>query len=203
VRFDWGSSADERCDFESPVTLFENVHVNGCRLGRYTYVGHSSEIQNANIGRFCSIAPEVIIGLGAHPLGANISTSPAFYKRQSTASVPTFTDLPLFTDEYRLITIGHDVWIGARAIIKDGISIGNGAVIAAGAVVTRDIPPYAIAAGVPARVLRHRFVPEIIEGLQQLRWWDQDVDWLRGHSCDFMDGRGVFAKCGWPSETVG
>jgi len=110
--------------------------------------------------------------------------------------VPTFIDLPLFTNEYRRITIDHDVWIGARAIIKDGVSIRNGAVSAAGALVNRDVPPYAIAGGVPVRVLRHRFDPEIIEALHQLRWWDQDVDWLRSHTADFMDIRAVFDNRG-------
>ena len=71
--------------------------------------------------------------------------------------------------------LGHDVWIGANAIVKDGISIGNGVVIAAGAVVTKDIPDYAIAAGVPARVLKYRFTKEIIQDLLNLKWWDYSV----------------------------
>ena len=201
VRFDWGTIVDEGCGFESPVTLLRGARVFGCRLGRYTYLGRDTEIQNANIGRFCSIGPDVMIGLFAHPLGLNMSTSPVFYKGRSQTSTPVFTDSAIFTgsalfrDEPRPVTLGHDVWIGARAVIKGGVSIGNGAVIAAGAVVTRDIPPYAIAAGVPARILRYRFDAETIESLQQLRWWDQDIDWLRRHACDFMDFRVMLNSC--------
>jgi acetyltransferase-like isoleucine patch superfamily enzyme len=197
ARFDWGAIAGGQCDFESPVTLLRNARVFGCRLGRYTYLGCESEIENANIGRFCSIGPGVMIGLAAHPLGLNISTSPVFYKSRSETSKPTFNDptlspdSALFKDEHRLVTLGHDVWVGARAIIKAGVSIGNGAVIAAGAVVTHDIPSYAIVVGIPARILRYRFDDETIKDLQQLRWWDQDVEWLRKHACDFMDVRVV------------
>jgi acetyltransferase-like isoleucine patch superfamily enzyme len=200
VRFDWGSIADEWSEFESPVTLLRNARIFGCRIGRYTYIGHNSEIQNTNIGRFCSIGPEVMIGLAAHPIGANISTSPLFYRSQAYASTPTFNDSMLFTSstfrpvEHRLVRVGHDVWIGARVLIKGGLSIGNGAVIAAGAVVTHDIPPYAIAAGVPARILRYRFDTETVESLQQLKWWDKDVAWIRNHASDFGDLR-ILSKC--------
>lgn len=195
VRFEWGVIVDESCDFESPITILRDARIYGGRFGRYTYVGRNSQIENADIGRFCSIGPEVMIGLAAHPLGLNVSTSPAFYEGPSDKSRPTFTGSQritastLFADEHRLVTVGHDVWIGARAVLRENISIGNGAVIAAGAVVTRNVPPYAIAAGVPARIIRYRFDAETIASLQRLSWWDRDVDWLRGHVRDFMDCR--------------
>ncbi|TGV65023.1 CatB-related O-acetyltransferase, partial [Mesorhizobium sp. M00.F.Ca.ET.158.01.1.1] len=77
------------------------------------------------------------------------------------------------------ITVGHDVWIGARAIILSGVTIGNGAVIGAGAIVTGGIPPYAIAVGNPARILRYRFAPDVIDRLQSLKWWDWSDDLIR------------------------
>lgn len=202
VRFDWGAIADERCKFESPVTLLRSAQVYGCQIGRYTYISRNSEIENASIGRFCSIGPEVLIGLAAHPLGVNMSTSPLFYEARSRTSKLTFDDSllftsALFTDEHAPVTLGHDVWIGARALIKGGVSIGNGAVIAAGAVVTRDVPSYAIVAGVPARILRYRFDDETIECLQQLRWWDQDLGWLRRHVSDFVDCRNILNCSTW------
>lgn len=201
VRFDWGVIADGSSDFEPPVTLLRGARIYESRVGRYTYLGRNSVIENAEIGRFCSIGPEVMIGLAAHPLGANVSTSPVFYKTRSKGVTPIFkgstllADSTFVIDEHRLVTIGHDVWIGARAIVKDGLSIGDGAVVAAGAVVTRDIPPYAIVAGVPARILRYRFDTETIEFLQQLRWWDQGNDWLEKHMCDFVDVCAVLNAC--------
>ena len=78
--------------------------------------------------------------------------------------------------EYRPITIGNDVWIGARAMVMDGVEVGDGAIVAANAVVTKDVPPYAIVGGVPAKVIRYRFAPEKIEALQLLQWWSWPLE---------------------------
>ena len=83
-------------------------------------------------------------------------------------------DLPF--EEYKQIRIGSDVWIGARAIILDGIQIGHGAVIAAGAVVTKDVPPYAVVAGVPASIIKYRFKPEIQANLLRTKWWENSAE---------------------------
>ena len=72
--------------------------------------------------------------------------------------------------------IGNDVWIGRNAVIKDGVTVGDGAIIGTSAVVTKDVPPYAIVVGVPARIIRYRFSPEIIEALLELRWWDLPLE---------------------------
>jgi virginiamycin A acetyltransferase len=79
-------------------------------------------------------------------------------------------DVPIV--EYKRITIGNDVWIGARAVILDGITIGDGAIVGACAVVTKDVPPYAVVAGVPARVIRYRFSEKKIRTLLELQWWE-------------------------------
>ena len=112
-------------------------------------------MQNTTIGNYCSIARNVSIGLGLHPLNL-FSTSPIFYKRQNALLLDLISKDNEFK-EYQPITIGNDVWIGANAIIMDGITIGNGAVIAAGAVVTKNVPAYAIMGGVPAKLIKYRF----------------------------------------------
>ncbi len=77
-----------------------------------------------------------------------------------------------------MLKIGNDVWIGANVLILDGVTIGNGAIIAAGAVVTKDVPPYAVVGGVPAKIIKYRFNKEEIDFLEQLKWWEKDEKWL-------------------------
>lgn len=148
--------------------LFTNCIVNHSFIGNYTYIGRNSLIQNAKIGNYCSISHEVICGLGRHPLDL-FSTSPVFYRKNNPLHLQ-IVDKDIDFEEYLPITIGHDVWIGAHAIIMDGISIGNGAVIAAGAVVTKDVPPYAIVAGIPAKIIKYRSEREN-QLKQQDTWW--------------------------------
>lgn len=118
------------------------------------------------IGAFCSIGPDVMIfGQADHPV--------------HLASTFPFRSLMLRPEDGLQdavtrggVTIGNDVWIGARAIILSGVTIGHGAVIGAGAVVSRDVPPYGIAVGNPARVVRHRFPAEVVARLLAVAWWD-------------------------------
>lgn len=143
-------------------------------MGRHSFCGYDCEISGADIGSFSSLANHVAIGGGRHPIEW-VGTSPVFYEgRDSVAKkFSTFQrPAPLRT------TVGSDVWIGYRAIILQGVSIGHGAVIGAGSVVTRDVPPYAIVAGSPARLIRYRFDAPLREALLASRWWEQDDDVL-------------------------
>lgn len=85
------------------------------------------------------------------------------------------------------VVIGNDVWIGAYAKIVEGVRIGDGAVIAAGAVVTKDVPPYAIVGGVPAKIIKYRFEEKQIKQLLELKWWNKDIAWLKTHAEKFRD----------------
>lgn len=153
-------------------------------IGKHSYINHSTKIGSAKIGKFCSIASEVVLGISNHPMEF-LTTSPFIYSRNKVKSIGNIlvdTDA-VITNASKISTkppaeIGNDVWIGERAIIMAGVKVGNGAVIGAGAIVTKDIPPYAIAAGVPAKVIRYRFSQDIIKKLEELRWWDYPDDFI-------------------------
>lgn len=148
-----------------------------CDIGEHTYIASKNfpSKKRAKIGKYCSIAREVLIAPGDHPVHL-LTTHPISYS--STAFCPFFVDIKAPKDKaiqhepYERVNIGNDVWVGQRAIIMDGVNIGDGAVIGAGAIVTKDIQPYAIAVGVPAKVIKYRFSSEIIEKLLELKWWD-------------------------------
>lgn len=183
--FQWNTFADDSCSFEESVVVRFNARVYKCKIGRYSYIGHDSVFQFSTVGRFCSVGPYVLCGLGRHPIETFASTCPIFYR--NPAPCLTILEETTFDEEYIPVHIGNDVWIGARAIIVDGVRIGDGAVIAAGAVVTKDVPPYAIVAGVPAKIIRYRFAEDIIDKLLTIKWWDKDIEWLKSHIELFAD----------------
>lgn len=138
-------------------------------MGRHSFCGYDCEIVTADIGHFCSIANYVTIGGGRHPIEW-VGSSPVFYEgRDSVAKKFSTFARPAPS---RTI-IGSDVWIGYRAILMQGITVGHGAVVGAGAVVTHDVPPYAIVAGSPARIVRYRFDEPLRQALLASRWWDR------------------------------
>lgn len=153
--------------------ISEQAMLSNVELGDYSYIGARCHLNRVQIGKFCSIAPDVKCGLGTHPSRGFVSSHPAFY-----ATHYGLVDENGF-EEYADTTIGHDVWVGANSIIMDGVKIGTGAIIGANAVVTRDIPPYAIAVGTPAKVIRYRFEEDQIQQLMKEEWWNQSDEWLK------------------------
>ena len=140
-----------------------NVHMQ-----KHSFCGYNCEISNALIGSFCSIANNVTIGGGMHPIEW-VSTSPVFYEGRDSVKAK-FSEHK--RDSIKTINIGHDVWVGQNAIIKQGVNIGNGAIIGMGSVVTKDVPPYMIVGGIPAKKIRYRFNEETISFLQDIKWWE-------------------------------
>lgn len=159
-------------------------------IGKYSYLGYDCEIVNCEIGNFCSFASGVIIGGAQHPLNW-VSTSPVFY----TAGGGAKRHLgDLNHPKTKRTIIGNDVWIGHRAIIMAGVNVGDGAVIGAGAVVTKNVPPYAIVGGVPSSVIRYRFDKDTILKLQNSKWWNLSDDELREYSI-YMNNPDAFCDC--------
>jgi len=153
-------------------------------MGDYSYVVNDANVIYTTIGKFCSIAAMTRINPGNHPMHR---ASQSHFTYRAAAYFDDAQDDAAFFDWRRAhaVTIGHDVWIGHGAIVLAGRNIGTGAVIAGGAVVTKDVAPYTIVAGNPARPVRRRFSEDVAERLQALAWWDWDHAELRGALDDF------------------
>ena len=144
----------------------------------YSYVGQDARLIHAHVGKYCSLAGDGAYGMGSHSLD-HISTSSLFTSSRNGTRIK-WTDKSSY-EEYKEIHIGNDVWIGTRVLIMGGVNIGNGAVVAAGAVVTKDVPPYAIVGGVPARVIKYRFPEDVIAKLEASKWWTLDDETLKSN----------------------
>lgn len=189
-------SYDLFTEFEGYNQIGDQVDVSSSKIGRGTYLGNFCCIRNSKIGRFCSLADNVRMGIGTHPTRQFVSTHPAFFSPIGQSGFTFvkechFEELPKASVEGTItnysVIVGNDVWIGSGVRIMDGVNIGDGAIIGAGAVVTKDVEPYGIYTGVPARLRRMRFESNEIEYLQAFNWWNRDMDWLRANSKIFLD----------------
>lgn len=153
--------------FEDNVLIDKSVVLmSHIKIGMGTYLRRDVFVDDyTEIGRYCSIANDVVIAASEHPL-ENFSTHPISYDVENYPGKETKT------------IIGNDVWLGTRCIIKKGVTIGDGAVVAANAVVTKNIPPYAVVAGVPTKIIKYRFEDDVIEKLLALEWWNFPPDKL-------------------------
>lgn len=181
----WNTSVSTNSTFEEYVHLFDGASVNSSTVGRFSKI-ISSSVSNATIGAFVSLAPRCVVGGGGdHPLD-QISHHSLFYSssRQQHPNL-TLTKNNKYKGELQTTIIGNDVWIGSDAIVKHGITIGDGAVVAAGAVVVKDVPPYAIVGGVPAKIIKYRHSEKLIKSLVNSKWWDWPIDALQVISDEF------------------
>lgn len=153
-------------------------------FGDYSYCARLCDIAHAQVGKFANIASMVRIGATDHPLDR--ASLHHFMYRASYYWDDVQDEAAVFAARAaRVAHIGHDTWLGHACIVKPGVTVGDGAVVGSGAVVTRDVAPYTIVAGNPARVLRRRQPPEIAARLVALGWWDWDHARLRAALDDF------------------
>lgn len=184
LRIEYGAELSA-CSFSEYNTIYKYARLRDVQMGRCSYVGRDTQVYHARIGSFTSIGPQVLIGLGEHPADGFVSTHPMFYSDRGQSN-PVIVDKPLF-DEMPTTEIGNDVWIGARAVLRTGVKIGDGAIVAAGAVVVKNVEPFSIVGGVPAKHIRYRFSPEEIERIRESDWWNKDLAWLKQHRDSMTD----------------
>ena len=193
VKFQKKVKISLKSDFEGNNVIGYNSIVSNAKIGFGTYIGANSYIVNTQIGRYCSIASNVRTVNGIHPTKEFVSTHPAFFSTAGQAGFTYVKDNKFnehkYIDESRKLSIciENDVWIGDNVLILEGIHIGNGAIVGAGAVVTKDVEPYSINVGVPAKKIGYRFEREQIHFLNYFKWWNKDEEWIRKNIENFRN----------------
>lgn len=168
------------CVFNEHSRVAEYASIHNTKVGSYSALGRYSKIVHTKIGKYCAISWDTTINAISHP-----------YNHLTISAFPYVPRVGNFVKErkqtYQEVIIKNDVWIGANSVIMPGITIGNGAIIGAGAVVTKDVPDYAIVVGIPAKIVKYRFSKDIINRLLELKWWDLDPKIIK-ENVDLWEG---------------
>ncbi|MFZ6763135.1 DapH/DapD/GlmU-related protein [Pseudoroseomonas sp. WGS1072] len=167
--------------------ILRDSQIEYATLGDYSYLGEDCMVSDAAIGRFCAIAARVRIGAPNHPMDRpslhRFTYCPEYYDAGAARDRAFFADR-----RAARVTIGHDVWIGHGVTVLPGVTVGDGAVLAAGAVVSRDVAPYSVVGGVPARRIRDRFPAGIAARLRRIAWWDWPFETILSRLPEFQSG---------------
>lgn len=195
--------------FEGKNAVHDNTKITSCFVGYGSYISNNTHLNNTQIGRFCSIADNISTCLGNHPTSKFVTTHPAFYYNTTTQlgytfhkeTNPLFSNINLYPKGENIyqVKIGNDVWIGSHVLILGGVTIGDGAVIAAGAIVTKDVEPYTIVAGVPAKPIRKRFSDDQINFLLKYQWWNK-IEFIEKNYKEFQDIVPFYEKYNYESD---
>lgn len=193
VRFGFLSRIGNGSYFEGNNRVGKYSFFQG-EMGYCSYVGDNVIFMGVGIGRYSSISSNVRVINGRHPIKEPyVSSSPVFYSKKTPVG-KSFVTKQLYEeyayvhrDSKTQVCIGNDCWIGYGASIIGGVTIGNGAVVLANATVTKDVPPYAIVGGTPARIVSFRYNEETIEKLLRFKWWNKEESWIKEHADYFCD----------------
>ena len=183
----------KNCKFGSYNEIGKHSFLENVELGDYSYLMEFCYLQNVEVGKFANIAAMVRIGPTDHPMER--PTMHHFTYRRRLYGFDKVDDEEFFAQRAARITrIGNDTWIGHGAIIMPGITIGDGAVVGSGAIVTKDVPPYTIVVGSPAKILRRRFSPELEDKYASIKWWDWSKEKIKATFNDFLLDAESFAE---------
>jgi acetyltransferase-like isoleucine patch superfamily enzyme len=171
------------CQIHKTSKVCAGSHLVNVKMDKYSDVGYDCTIIDTKIGAFCSLGANINIGGASHSVNW-VSTSPVFNENKDHIKKKFAHHKYDFS---RQTAIGNDVWIGDRTLIKAGVTVGDGAVIGMGSVVTKDIPPYQIWAGNPAKMIKNRFSEDIINDLLKVKWWEFDDDTIEDMAESFCD----------------
>lgn len=166
----WTALWDNNSSFTPYTHILSGAKLAGVIVGKYSRIGVNCQITSATVGNFTAIGKDVVITVGQHPTDYLTSHS-IFYKKGNWGWHDDWIAPINFVSNKRVV-IGNDVWIGRRALIMDGVKIGDGAIVAAGAVVTKDVPPFAIVGGVPAKIIKYKYSQDVIDRLEEIKWWN-------------------------------
>ena len=187
----WSSNIAINTVFEDKIIVGRDTELANSFVGRGTYIGADCRFIRTRIGKFCSIGNGVKTRFGIHPTKTYVSTHPAFYSPLAQAGFTYVTQQKLEEHRYAYrgegyyVEIGNDVWIADDVRILDGVNVGDGAVIGLGSIVTKDVEPYSINVGIPAKRIGYRFDADVVEKLLKIKWWELDETWLRKNSSKF------------------
>lgn len=171
----------------------KNTVLDNVDLGFGTIIQENGTLSNAKVGKYCSIAEGVYCIGSSHDIRGCISSHACFNSVNNTCGFTyvnenTFKENKYVDEEkHYFYEIGNDVWLGAKVSIAQGVHIGDGAVVGTGSLVLKDVEPYAIYAGVPAKKIGMRFSDEEIEKLMKLKWWDKGEPWIKEHASEFSN----------------
>ena len=181
-----GGSYIKSTELKGRNYIGKNSVLKNCSVGFGSYVNNNADLTDTDIGRYTSIGTNVSTVIGKHPISKQVAMHPAFTDPQKIFGF-SYTDKKIFDPAQERTKIGNDVWIGNNVLIMGGVKIADGAVIGAGSIVTKDVKPYSINAGVPAKPIKDRFDEGQKEKLLRFKWWEKDEAWIRNHIQSFED----------------